>query len=137
MPRSAAIPCSSSNAIESISAEIPFRTWRRAAPPFQEWIDNLGSERLTGPFLDRLDHHVFILEMNGDSYRLKQSRRKRAPSRECERETGIESRRGRSVNPLRAGPTELPAIGCWVCLFLPKYLHGVYGCNPASGVQSR
>jgi len=27
--------------------------------------------------LDRLTHHVHILEMNGDSYRLKQSRRKR------------------------------------------------------------
>ncbi|MGA2572305.1 MAG: ATP-binding protein [Terracidiphilus sp.] len=29
--------------------------------------------------LDRLTHHVHILEMNGDSYRLKQSRRKRNP----------------------------------------------------------
>jgi DNA replication protein DnaC len=26
--------------------------------------------------LDRLTHHVHILEMNGDGYRLKQSRRK-------------------------------------------------------------
>jgi DNA replication protein DnaC len=32
--------------------------------------------------LDRLTHHVHILEMNGDSYRLKQSRRKRIPSAE-------------------------------------------------------
>jgi IstB-like ATP binding protein len=30
-----------------------------------------GSERLTGALLDRLTHHVHILEMNGDSYRLK------------------------------------------------------------------
>jgi hypothetical protein len=37
----------------------------------------LGSERLTGALLDRLTHHVHILEMNGDSYRLKQSRHKR------------------------------------------------------------
>jgi transposase InsO family protein len=42
----------------------------------------LNSERLTGALLDRLTHHVHILEMNGDSYRLKQSRRKRAPSAE-------------------------------------------------------
>jgi hypothetical protein len=32
--------------------------------------------RLTGALLDRLTHHVHILEMNGDSYRLNQSRRK-------------------------------------------------------------
>ena len=48
--------------------------------PFQEWTEVLGSERLTGALLDRLTHHVHILEMNGDSYRLKQSRRKRPPS---------------------------------------------------------
>ena len=33
-----------------------------------------GSERLTGALLDRLTHHVHILEMNGESYRLNQSR---------------------------------------------------------------
>ena len=33
-----------------------------------------GPERLTGAFLDRLTHHVHILEMNGESYRLKASR---------------------------------------------------------------
>ena len=33
----------------------------------------IGSERLTGALLDRLTHHVNILEMNGDSYRLNQS----------------------------------------------------------------
>jgi DNA replication protein DnaC len=45
--------------------------------PFQEWTEILGSERLTGALLDRLTHHVHILEMNGESYRLKQSKRKR------------------------------------------------------------
>ena len=42
--------------------------------PFDEWTDVFGSERLTGALLDRLTHHVHILEMNGDSYRLKHSR---------------------------------------------------------------
>ena len=39
-----------------------------------EWTETFGSERLTGALLDRLTHHVNILEMNGDSYRLAQSR---------------------------------------------------------------
>jgi transposase len=50
--------------------------------PFAEWTEVLGSERLTGALLDRLTHHVHILEMNDDSYRLKQSRRKRTPTSE-------------------------------------------------------
>jgi DNA replication protein DnaC len=51
--------------------------------PFAEWTEILGSERLTGALLDRLTHHVHILEMNGDSYRLKQSKRKREPPPEA------------------------------------------------------
>ena len=43
--------------------------------PFDEWTDVFGSERLTGALLDRLTHHVDILEMNGESYRLKHSRK--------------------------------------------------------------
>src|SRR4249920_1642991 len=43
--------------------------------PFDEWTSIFGSERLTGALLDRLTHHVHILEMNGESYRLAQSKR--------------------------------------------------------------
>ncbi len=43
--------------------------------PFDEWTGVFGSERLTGALLDRLTHHVHILEMNGDSFRLKHGRR--------------------------------------------------------------
>ena len=46
--------------------------------PFDEWTDTFGSERLTGALLDRLTHHVHILEMNGDSFRLKHSKKRRA-----------------------------------------------------------
>ena len=42
--------------------------------PFDEWTEVFGSERLTGALLDRLTHRVHILEKNGESYRLKQSR---------------------------------------------------------------
>jgi DNA replication protein DnaC len=42
--------------------------------PFDEWTSIFGDERLTGALLDRLTHHVHILEMNGPSYRLAQSR---------------------------------------------------------------
>ena len=49
--------------------------------PFEEWTTVFGSQRLTGALLDRLTHHVHILELNGESYRLKQSkaRRRRDP----------------------------------------------------------
>ncbi len=47
--------------------------------PFDEWTEVFGSERLTGALLDRLTHHVDILEMNGDSYRLKHSRKSNQP----------------------------------------------------------
>ncbi len=45
--------------------------------PFEDWTSVFSSERLTGALLDRLTHHVHILEMNGDSYRLKQSKGRR------------------------------------------------------------
>ena len=48
--------------------------------PFDEWTGVFGSERLTGALLDRLTHHVHILEMNGDSYRLKQSKQRQRPA---------------------------------------------------------
>lgn len=41
--------------------------------PFEEWVSVLTSEAMTHAMLDRLTHHVHILEMNGKSYRLAQS----------------------------------------------------------------
>ena len=46
--------------------------------PFDEWTATFGEERLTGALLDRLTHHVHILEMNGQSYRLAQSKARKA-----------------------------------------------------------
>jgi IstB-like ATP binding protein len=42
--------------------------------PFEDWTTVFGSQHLTGALLDRLTHHVHILELNGESYRLKQSK---------------------------------------------------------------
>jgi DNA replication protein DnaC len=51
--------------------------------PFENWTEVLGSERLTGAALDRLTHRCHILEAKGESYRLKDARRRRRnPSKE-------------------------------------------------------
>jgi len=44
--------------------------------PFENWTEVMGSERLTGALLDRLSHRIHILEANGQSYRLKESRQR-------------------------------------------------------------
>ena len=44
--------------------------------PFDEWTGVFASERPTGALFDRLTHHVHILELNGDSFRLKHSKRR-------------------------------------------------------------
>jgi DNA replication protein DnaC len=41
-----------------------------------------GSERLTGALLDRLTHHVHILEMSGQSYRVKQRKKQQRQQNE-------------------------------------------------------
>lgn len=44
--------------------------------PFENWTEVLGSERLTGAALDRLTHRCHILEASGESYRLRDARRR-------------------------------------------------------------
>ena len=63
--------------------------------PFEDWTSVFASERLTGALLDRLTHHVHILEMNGDSYRLKQSKgRKRRTTGEPAIKTVVDPETG-------------------------------------------
>jgi DNA replication protein DnaC len=54
--------------------------------PFEEWPSVFRSERLTGALLDRLTHHVHILELNGESYRLKHAKARRRPAAVAERD---------------------------------------------------
>jgi DNA replication protein DnaC len=44
--------------------------------PFESWVEIFGCERLTGALLDRLTHRVHIIEANGPSYRLRQSKKR-------------------------------------------------------------
>jgi DNA replication protein DnaC len=46
--------------------------------PFEHWTEVLGNERLTGAALDRLTHRCYIIETRGESYRLKDAKRRRA-----------------------------------------------------------
>ena len=53
--------------------------------PFEQWTEVMGSERLTGALLDRLTHRVHIIEANGESYRLKDARKRYGNTRREDR----------------------------------------------------
>jgi DNA replication protein DnaC len=48
---------------------------------FASWTDIFGDARLTGALLDRLTHRAHIIEFQGDSYRFKESLRRKAKAR--------------------------------------------------------
>jgi len=56
-----------------ITSNLPF-VMSKTCNLHDEWTETFGSERLTGAFLDRLTHQVNVPEMNGESYRLGQSK---------------------------------------------------------------
>ena len=45
---------------------------------FENWTEVLGNERLTGAALDRLTHRCHIVELTGESYRLRDAKRRRS-----------------------------------------------------------
>lgn len=61
--------------------------------PFEQWIEAMGSERLTGALLDRLTHRVHIIEANGESYRLKDARKRYRSPKGNDRPAGGTPRR--------------------------------------------
>ena len=74
------VPCSKAGA--ELLFEVVSRAYERTSLivttnlPFEAWTEVLGTERLAGALLDRLTHRVHILEANGESYRLKDSRKR-------------------------------------------------------------
>jgi IstB-like ATP binding protein len=72
--------------------------------PFDEWTSVFGSERLTGALLDRLTHHVHILEVNGESFRL-------ATSKKAQRRSGHGQNAGPGAsNEGKPIPSKIPAL---------------------------
>ncbi len=80
------VPCSKAGA--ELLFEVVSRAYERTSLivttnlPFESWTEIMGSERLTGALLDRLTHRIHILEANGESYRLRESKqrlKKQAP----------------------------------------------------------
>ena len=50
--------------------------------PFSEWPQVFGDERLAGALLDRLTHRVHVIEIQGESYRLRESLRRREAAKD-------------------------------------------------------
>ena len=65
--------------------------------PFDEWTSVFGNERLTGALLDRLTHHVHILEFNGESYRLKSSKAKRRQGKKAAKPDAVDPTTGEII----------------------------------------
>lgn len=53
--------------------------------PFAEWAQVFGNERMTGALLDRLTHHCQIVEISGESYRLKEAKKREVKKRQTEK----------------------------------------------------
>jgi transposase len=65
--------------------------------PFEQWTEVLGSERVVGATLDRLTHRCHILEASGESYRLRDAKRRQGSG---------SSPKGRRREPADSAPEE-------------------------------
>jgi len=72
--------------------------------PFENWTEVLGSERLTGATLDRLTHRCRILETRGESYRLREPKRRRGRKVDEGTPQGLRRRLRRREADLRPYP---------------------------------
>ncbi len=100
--------------ITAVGAELLFEVFSRRYEngatlvtsnlPFDEWTSVFGSERLTGALLDRLTHHVHILEMNGESYRLAASKKR---TRKASAIAALSANTG-AASPLKGGTSPDP-----------------------------
>jgi len=88
--------------------------------PFEEWVEIMGSERLTRALPDRLTHRVRVIEANGPSYRLKEPKRRRP---------------ARRIHAVSARPAHTRARGCRLHLRATKS-YGLLLVSPKSGVPT-
>lgn len=74
--------------------------------PFEQWTEVFGCERMTGAALDRLTHRSHILEAQGESYRLQDSRkRNKTGARRKDNEVDAGSKDSGALPP---NPRDLP-----------------------------
>lgn len=59
--------------------------------PFEQWTEVLDNERLTGAVLDRLTHRCHILQASGESYRLKDARKRSAQKKTARKERSADA----------------------------------------------
>lgn len=103
--------------LSQTGAELPFEVFSQRHEhgstivtlnlPFEDWTSVFGAERLTGAPLDRLMHHIPILEMNGESYRLNHSRaRHRKGAKKNEHQAGHDPETGGIAGNRRPAPVK-------------------------------
>jgi DNA replication protein DnaC len=56
--------------------------------PFGEWGSIFQGDRMTAALLDRLTHRCTIFEMNGESYRFRESAKATKPAKEKKTQEG-------------------------------------------------
>ena len=82
MPDQSAANSGDSAKADGLFPKLPRRIRRFAAQLTRDYAADLGEILASSnTLLDRLTHHVHILVMNGESYRLKTSKQKRAAHR--------------------------------------------------------
>jgi DNA replication protein DnaC len=112
--------------------------------PLDEWTSIFGSERLTGALLDRLTHHVHILEMNGESYRLatskkaqRRSAQEKSQNPKTPNEGDFDHYQSTETNAGASQPFSLNPTGTLSRRHLAQFVSGIDSCRAAEDLALR